>query len=74
MSAGVDCPLGELLALVRPAVAALEMAKLLQNLPLLAAAFRDGRLSEVQAREIAEVAAEVPDAEVARRHWPHINR
>lgn len=48
---------------VGPAVATLEMAKLLENLPLLAAAFRDGLLSEVQAREIADVASEVPDAE-----------
>lgn len=48
---------------VGPAIAAIEMAKLLADLPLLAAAFRQGRLSEVQAKEIAEVASEVPDAE-----------
>ena len=47
---------------VGPAVASLEMAGLLDDLPALAAAFREGRLSEVQAREIAEVASEVPDA------------
>jgi hypothetical protein len=48
---------------VGPAAASLEMAGLLEALPALAAAFRAGRLSEVQAREIAEVASEVPDAE-----------
>jgi hypothetical protein len=48
---------------VGPAIATLEMAKLLEGLPALAAAFREGLLSEVQAREIAEVASEVPDAE-----------
>jgi uncharacterized protein DUF222 len=48
---------------VGPAIATLEMAKLLEDLPTVAAAFRDGRLSEVQAREIAEVASQVPDAE-----------
>ena len=46
---------------VEPAAASLEMAGLLDDLPTLAAAFRGGRLSEVQAREIAEVASEVPD-------------
>jgi hypothetical protein len=48
---------------VGPAKDSLEMAGLLEGLPALAAAFRDGRLSEVQAKEIAEVASEVPDAE-----------
>ena len=48
---------------VGAAIATLEMAKLLQDLPALAAAFRDGRLSEAQAREIAEVASQVPEAE-----------
>ena len=48
---------------VGPAIATVEMAKLLGDLPVLAAAFRDGLVSEAQAREIAEVAAEVPDAE-----------
>lgn len=48
---------------VGPAIATLEMAGLLEDLPALAAAFREGRLSEAQAREIAEVASEVPDAE-----------
>jgi hypothetical protein len=47
---------------VGPAAASLEMAGLLAALPALAEAFRAGRLSEVQAREIAEVACEVPDA------------
>jgi hypothetical protein len=48
---------------VGPAVKTLEMVKLLEDLPALAAAFRDGRLSEAQAREIAEVVSEVPDAQ-----------
>ena len=48
---------------VAPAIASLEMAGLLRELPSLAAAFREGRLSEAQAREIAEVASEVPEAE-----------
>jgi hypothetical protein len=48
---------------VGPAIATLEMAGLLGDLPALAAAFREGRLSEAQAREIAEVASEVPHAE-----------
>ncbi len=48
---------------VGPAIASLEMAGLLERLPALAAAFRDGRLSDIQAREIAEVASEVPEAE-----------
>jgi hypothetical protein len=48
---------------VRPAIATLEMAGLLDGLPLVAAAFRAGRLSEVQARAIVEAAAEVPEAE-----------
>jgi uncharacterized protein DUF222 len=48
---------------VGPAVATMEMAGLLADLPVVAEAFRSGRLSEVQAREIAAVASEVPDAE-----------
>ena len=48
---------------VGPAIATLEMARLLKDLPLVAAAFVDGRLSEAQAKEIAEVASEVPDAQ-----------
>jgi hypothetical protein len=48
---------------VGPAIASLEMAGLLAELPVVAEAFRAGRLSEVQAREIAAVAAEVPDAQ-----------
>jgi hypothetical protein len=48
---------------VGPAIATLEMAKLLSDLPVLAAAFRGGLLSEAQAKEIAEVASEVRDAE-----------
>ncbi|MGH9004056.1 MAG: DUF222 domain-containing protein, partial [Acidimicrobiia bacterium] len=48
---------------VGPAIASLQMAGLLEDLPALAGAFREGRLSEVQAREIAEVASEVPEAE-----------
>src|SRR6266542_4329906 len=45
---------------VGPAIATLEMAGLLKDLPALKTAFRAGRLSEAQAREIAEVASEVP--------------
>lgn len=48
---------------VGPAITALEMAARLGDLPLTAAAFRAGVLSEAQAREIAEVAADVPDTE-----------
>ena len=48
---------------VGPAIASLEMVGLLDELPALAAAFRSGRLSEAQAREIADVASEVPQAE-----------
>jgi hypothetical protein len=48
---------------VGPAIATMEMAGLLADLPVLAEAFLAGRLSEAQAREIAAVAAEVPDAE-----------
>src|SRR5581483_8535561 len=48
---------------VGPANASLEMADRLEGLPALEAAFRQGRLSEVQACEIAEVASEVPSAE-----------
>jgi hypothetical protein len=48
---------------VSPAIATMEMAGRLDDLPLLNAAFRAGRVSEAQAREIAEVASEVPEAE-----------
>ena len=48
---------------VGPAIATMEMAGLLADLPVLAEAFLAGRLSEAQAREIAAVASEVPDAE-----------
>jgi Domain of unknown function (DUF222) len=48
---------------VGTAIATLDMAAQLDDLPTLAAAFRAGRLSEAQARLIAEVASEVPDAE-----------
>jgi hypothetical protein len=48
---------------VGPAIATLEMAALLKELPLLAAAFADGLLSEAQAKEIADVASQVPDAQ-----------
>jgi uncharacterized protein DUF222 len=48
---------------VGPAIATMEMAGLLADLPVVAEALRAGRLSEVQAREIAAVASEVPDAE-----------
>jgi hypothetical protein len=46
-----------------PAIATMEMADQLDRLPLLAAAFRAGQVSEAQAREIAEVASDVPEAE-----------
>lgn len=48
---------------VGPAIATMEMARLLDDLPLVAAAFRAGRLSEAQAREIVDAATECPDAE-----------
>ena len=48
---------------VGPAIDTMEMAALLADLPVVAEAFRAGRLSEAQAREIAAVAAEVPGAE-----------
>ena len=48
---------------VGPAIASLEMVGLLAELPVVAEALLAGRLSEVQAREIAAVASEVPDAE-----------
>jgi hypothetical protein len=46
-----------------PAIRTMEMAGELPRLPLVAAAFRAGRLSEVQAREIVDACAEVPDAQ-----------
>ncbi len=48
---------------VGPAIATMAMARLLDGLPVVAAAFRAGRLSEVQAREIVDAAAEVPEAQ-----------
>lgn len=48
---------------VGPAIAILEMARLLEGLPVTAAAFRAGRLSAAQAREIIDAAAECPAAE-----------
>lgn len=48
---------------VGPAIATIAMAALLADLPVVAEAFRTGRLSEAQAREIAAVAFEGPDAE-----------
>src|SRR2546423_3823630 len=48
---------------VGTAVATMEMADQLGDLPVVLAAFRAGVLSEAQAREIAEGAAEGPDAE-----------
>lgn len=41
----------------------MEMAERLADLPLIAEAFRNGLLSEAQAREITAVASEVPDAQ-----------
>src|SRR5437763_7982346 len=48
---------------VGPAVDALEMAEHLAGLPVLAEAFRDGRLSAAQAIEIADVASEAPEVQ-----------
>jgi hypothetical protein len=48
---------------VGPAVAALELVEQLEHLPLLAEAFRTGQVSEAQAKEIAAVASEMPEAE-----------
>ena len=48
---------------VGTAIRSLEMADQLPDLAVVAQAFRAGRLSEAQAREIVEVAAEVPDAQ-----------
>ncbi len=48
---------------VGTAIATLDMADQLGDLPVVAAAFRAGRLSEAQAREIAGAASEVPDAQ-----------
>lgn len=46
-----------------PAIASMEMLSQLADLPVVGEAFRAGRLSEAQAREIAGAASEVPDAE-----------
>src|SRR6185295_7071604 len=43
--------------------ASVEMADRLVDLPVVAAAFRGGLLSEAQAREIAEVGSAVPEAQ-----------
>ena len=48
---------------VGTAVATMEMADRLVDLPVVAEAFRNGLLSEAQAREIAGVAYDVPDAQ-----------
>ena len=48
---------------VGPALTALETAGRLDGLPLLAAAFREGGLSEAQTAEIAVAAAAAPEAE-----------
>ena len=48
---------------VGPAIGTMEMLSLLADLPVVAEALRAGQLSEAQAREIAAVASEVPDAE-----------
>src|SRR5207249_10228717 len=48
---------------VGPATESLEMVDLLADLPVVADAFRGGRLSEAQAVEIADVAAEAPDVQ-----------
>lgn len=48
---------------VGTAIATMEMAHHLGDLPAVAAAFRAGRLSEAQAREIAEAASAAPEAQ-----------
>src|SRR5882757_7916429 len=48
---------------VGTAIRTLDMADQLGDLPVVAAAFRAGQLSEAQAREIAGAASEVPDAQ-----------
>ena len=48
---------------VGPAIATMEMVGLLGDLPVVAEAFLAGRLSEAQAREIAAVAADVPESQ-----------
>ncbi len=48
---------------VGPAIAAMETVRLLDDLPATSAAFRAGRLSLAQTQEIAEAAAECPEAE-----------
>jgi uncharacterized protein DUF222 len=48
---------------VGPAIRMMEMADQLPGLPVVAAAFRAGRLSGMQAREIVDAAAEVPHAQ-----------
>lgn len=48
---------------VGPAIDAVEMAEQLAALPVLAGAFRSGRLSAAQAVEIAGVAAEAPEVQ-----------
>ena len=48
---------------VPPAIRTMEMADGLQQLPLVAAAYRAGRLSDLQAKEIVDAAAEVPEAQ-----------
>jgi hypothetical protein len=48
---------------VGTAISTLEMVRQLADLPAVAAAFRAGRLSEAQAREIADAASEVPAAQ-----------
>ena len=48
---------------VGTSIATLEMADRLAELPVVAEAFRNGLLSEAQAREIAGVAYDVPDAQ-----------
>ena len=56
MAAKAGTPVGS-------AIAAMEMVRLLDDLPATAAAFRAGRLSLAQAQEIAEAAVECPAAE-----------
>jgi len=56
MAAQAGMPVGS-------AIATMEMAGLVDGLEVVAAAFRGGRLSEAQAREIVDAAAEVPEAE-----------
>jgi hypothetical protein len=50
------------------AIASMEMAHRLDQLPATAETFRDGRLSEAQAREISAAAVECPKCHLGYRY------